>query len=389
MSKVRHKWIGIALSIVFSLVLTACEQPDVTIRLLVYDWAADTYMFKDVEVRTLTDVNTLQGRATNIYGGAELTLNYVQNHLKWQDNGHDIAFSAIDKGGVLIPEDYDSLAMASIYYNIESARFFFIETLGLQIDVVGSLPTYYWASLTIVDQLGRETTLLDNAFYMFMTEKRAFFVMPFEQFQWIPMSLNVGIMTHEYTHAVFDVLVLGLSGDGFLSDSGANFLYGLNEGCADFMAVAFTGDPNFMRHSIAEGLYGAECNQSGVATDIVRDASVNIDYTRQMDRAARNIDKNDFCPYDIGSFWASLLYEIAKEIDTQGNEYVSEAAIQKVAYWLAGTMGALGDRLESDFELYDALSLFISQILDTTDVDDACTVINRRYNMYYSEVKGC
>ena len=51
----------------------------------------------------------------------------------------------------------------------------------------------------------------DNAFYMRVTnDEQAFFIINHQLFQWIPMSLNGGIITHEYTHYVFDTFVLGI-----------------------------------------------------------------------------------------------------------------------------------------------------------------------------------
>ncbi|MCP4599971.1 MAG: hypothetical protein GY847_05435 [Proteobacteria bacterium] len=379
---------------VLLLATQACEPTDVTMSLMAYDKKTDSYLFKDVEVKTLTDIDRLEGDSTTIYGGATVVLNYEEDYLKWKDGGHSVAFEAVEKNGVLVPEDYDSLAMASIYYNIELSRTFFIEELGLPEDALGELPTYYWLDFEIVEQDGEKSTMLDNAFYMYMGEKsQAFFVVPFDRFQWIPMPLNSGIITHEYTHAVFDTIVLGMSDHLEMNDSGTNFLNGINEGCADFMAVARTGDPDFIAHSIPSNLFFSECNWPGRVRDLARDASDtgNWNYAVSIDQPARNLSTYDFCPYDVGSFWTVLMYEIAGTINLEKTAKPSDKSLKKVARWLMEALQNLGDQLEQDFEIWDLLSLFVMRINSQADREAACDVIEQRYqyNSYYTQVSGC
>jgi Fungalysin metallopeptidase (M36) len=381
----QNHWLIITTILAFGTCpVTGCSQDNVSIQLLVYDEVSDEYSLDSAEVTTLDDVWTLDGEATRLIGGSKLELDYVNNQLKWDEAGHTVAFSAVKKDDVLIPEDYDSLAMASIYYNMELSMLFF-EEIGIPGDALGELPTYYWSNLTIteyVDGKPEKTRMLDNAFYMYIEDNhRAFFIMPFNQFQWIPMPLNGGILTHEYTHAVFDALVM--DNISLMTLSGANFLYAINEGSADFFAVARTGDPDFMSHSIPKGVYVVACN--GFSREIVRDASVSWAYSNAMDLAARTSDNLSYCPYGLGEFWESLLYEMATEIDSD----TQIQGTQKVAGWLLGAIVELGQTVQADFEIWHLLSLLIKQIENPSDREAACFVVEKRCAVYFAEVDGC
>jgi hypothetical protein len=208
--------------------------------------------------------------------------------------------------------------------------------------------------------------------------------------------MNGGVMTHEFAHAVFDALVKdpnrGAGGRlASLSASATNFLYGLNEGVADYFAAARTGDPDYMSHTIQPELFVADCN--GVWKEIVRDTDVAWAYTSGTDTAAREWDPFEFCPYDVGAFWASLMYGIAKEIDPElaaDDAIPSAAPRQQVAGWLLGALDQLGRDLPVDFELWDAINLFVAQIESEAERSAACVLVELRYGMYFNDmVVGC
>jgi hypothetical protein len=393
-NKKRLKIELISLSLVFAAIFSGCEPEEIKMNLLVYDNATDSYVFDDVEVKTLDDIGRLEGEATTLVGGSSIKLDYQTNKLVWNDAGHSVAFEWIKKNGVLIPEDYHSLAMASIYYNIELSMLFFFDALGLPQGALNDMRTYYWVDMKIVETDGENYKSKDNAFYMYLTPKeQAFFVVPFDQFQWIPMPLNSGIITHEYSHAVFDSVVYGLKGEAALSSSSVNFLTGINEGCADFFAVARTLDPDYLAHSVPKGLYVIECNYPGVYSELVRDASVPKNYTDLLDTPARDMETFEFCPYDIGSFFESLLYEIAGKIDQDSQGPPSRKSLTTVARWLLGALEDLGNRISSGnqqpFEIWELISNFVMRIGSKEERDAACSVIQTRYEMYFDEVEGC
>ena len=388
---INFSWVAM---LVVLIALAGCRQEnDVSVRLPAYDPVVDDYRMTDVELTTLDDTGGLDGRATTLVGGAVIVLDYQKDEIDWKEAGHYVAFSAIKSGGVLIPEDFDSLAMASAYYGLELSMLFF-EDIGMPQNLLVDMETYYWPDLKIIENDGEEIDMKDNAFYMYISQNdRGFYIFPYEDFQWLPLSMNTGVMTHEYTHSVFDALVYDPNRGvvtAAMTVSGTNFLYGLNEGCADLMSVARTGDPDYMEHSIEKDVYVVQCNNA--IREIVRDASVTWYYSPAIDSAARLQPADDFCPYDVGAFFAALLYSLAADIDQVGAgpyDVPSEEARLEVARALFGALDDLGQSLRTDFELYDMFSLLNARLSTQGKKDAFCALLESRYTMYYDMVEGC
>ncbi len=365
-----------------------CEPSGYKISLLTYDPESDDYGIRIKRVETLENIDRLDGSATVLRGSASLKLDYTTGYLEWRQPPRSVAFDWFESDGVIIPADFDSLAMISIYYSIELSKLFF-EDLGFKSKILEKMPTYYWPSFDIVDENGPKSQK-DNAFYLYLSPKeRSFFILPFEQMQWIPMALNTGIITHEYSHAVFDVLVWDRNRQiqDQMVPSASNFVYALNEGWADFVAVARTGDPDFISHSIPKGLF-----VDFRGSDVVRDASMPLNYTAYLDQEARQTPPQSFDPYGIGAFVSALMYSFENRIDTSEittNNIPSLEARVHVGTWFVQALDDMGENLTADFELYDFFSFFLTRIDSQTARTDFCDLLFDRYSLYYEEVRGC
>jgi hypothetical protein len=384
-----------ACSILLAVLALGCDPDPVEVELLAYDQPLDSYTFQTVTLSTIDDVERLEGRATTMIGGAAFTFDLRSGYLKWDDAGDSVAFDAIDVDGVLIPADFDSLAMVSIYYGLELSLEFF-EKVGMPRGQLEQLDTYYWPDFETIYQDGESEVIADNAYYMYLNDKRrAFFVFPYDQFQWIPMSINSGIMTHEFSHAVFDSVVDDPNRGLFagMDSAAVNFLYSLNEGIADYTAAARTGDPDFMSHTTPKGIFAIQCNSEVGWSELVRDVSMIYNYHLGMDGSAREVATDEFCPYDIGLFFASTMYGIARAIEGSAhNDFYavpSRESQERVARWLYGAMTDLGQSLEIDFELWDMFGLLVGRIESEEDRATVCDVLLSRYFMHFSEVEGC
>lgn len=373
-----------------ALALSACEPETVRMELLAYDRAADSYGFRAVELQGLEDLGALDGRFARLYSSASVTLDYRDGMLRWNENPRTVAFAWYRDGDLVVPEDFDSFAMASIYYNVDQAASFFAD-LGVDDKTLGQIPVYYDPVFEVIEANGKADIWRDNAFFVAMSkESNAIFVLPFELFEWVPLALNVGVMTHEYTHAVFNELVLDVNPllNAAASVATANFVSSINEGLADFMAVTLTGDPDYMNHSIPRGFFSSQASAS--LSDITRDASHFLIYTSSMDKAARTSFANEYDPYVMGAFFASYLYAVACALDDVAPPALpSLETLRAVASKAIETMAEIGGTSHDGFEMVDALSLFVQRYIGDPQKNLVCEVTNQRAQVLISQIKDC
>ncbi|MBN2714586.1 MAG: hypothetical protein JXX14_01950 [Deltaproteobacteria bacterium] len=369
--------------------ISGCEESILKVEMLAYDPVSDQMVYKINTVETLDDVPTLSGRATRIRGG--ISIDISGDKVTVNRAGTPVAFNSVKIKGVHYPADYDSLAMISIYYNIEQAMLFF-ENLGMDTTTMGKLDTWYWADVNIIAPTNSETdeAILNNALFLAVNgDNRGFYVMPFDTTRIdgpdVPLSMNPGVLTHEYAHAVFQYLVLDRLPAHIQYPSvdspfyiNANYRMALNEGIADVFAVARTGDPDFMVTSIK-------------STMIARNAESEIVYTDWMDRNAAGYTYYPFDPYQIGAFISSIVYEIARQIAgiPDGNDDVPADAIRfRIAKWTYDSLQRLGEENLPDFVPAHFFSQFVAQMSKEQQLV-ACAVLAERFMPHYSEVEGC
>jgi len=373
------------LIVLLSALLCACDGVGADVEILTYDQATDSYTFQIVTVETLTDIDRLEGRATALIGGTSMRLDYTEGMVKWDRVGRPVSFGAMKSDGVYYPEDFASLAMISTYYNIERAmRFFAI--LGLPEGDLGRLDTYYLADVVEiyadpftgqVDEIrGR-----DNAFYLAVDERtRGFYILPLETIEHLPLAMNIGVIVHEYAHAVFQHLVYDRMADGGagLNSTAYNYIYSLNEGVADIMAVMHTGDPDFMTHSLDDSW-------------AARDASALILYRPSYDTNAMTYVDLSFDPYEIGAFISAAVYEATRRMDGLSPLEAGipgETLRTDVAASVLDALRATGGEDLSDF----TPALFFDRLISRLDPDRAahlCSVLRARYAIHYGDLAGC
>ncbi len=367
------------------LFITGCSDASVDANIMMYDINTDSYHFDIATIETLSDINKLQGRATSLKGGTAMTLNYIKQNISWQHVGRPVAFGFSTKKNVIYSEDFGSLAMISTYYNIEQAMLFF-ENIGMPQGLTGTLDTYYHPDIKEVysDPVTGEETVLpgfDNAFYLSISKNdRAFYVLPFKYITTLPLSMNIGVITHEYTHSVFDILVLDKRGESTVASTGTsvNYLSALNEGLADTMAVAYTGDPDYMTHSIDD-------------ISITRDASKIIIYNYYYDLNAENNQGLFFDPYEIGAFVSSIFYALEQKIDKidAGSKTIpKEQTRYNVAADVYKTIKNMGDTNTADFVLDDFLNLF-TQTVTPQYKTYFCDILRDRYAINFVRITSC
>jgi hypothetical protein len=223
--------------------------------------------------------------------------------------------SFIEDDGVFWPVDFHTWNLVSAYYNFEQAYEFFgalFTAAGQAKAQLANARIFYFPEMIITADHPTEP-VKDNA--LFFSPIRGIAVLPFDVLQQIPLSINPGVMTHEYSHRVFNIRVYRgesvpnviaswSAGNGGL---GLNLIRSLDEGMADFFAYGQTCQS------------AAGCNAQFMASSLpaqeseARDLTVPRCLTQSLYDAlitALGSQFSDFgLQYVVGTVFANALYE--------------------------------------------------------------------------------
>jgi len=211
------------------------------------------YVPREVELSTLADPVGMQGGVVRMMGGARVVLDANDPQLTaattpaqlqaalLKDAGRPVHASYIEQNGVLWPADFHTWNLVTAYHAFEQAAAYFRDTGAVPEDALDPVTVYYFPTF-VMAELSREP-LVDNA--LFFSPIQGFLLLPFEQLQEAPLSINAGVLAHEYAHRIFNKRVYGgqalpaplslwLTGG---ATPGLNALKALDEGLADFHAV--------------------------------------------------------------------------------------------------------------------------------------------------------
>ncbi len=292
--------------------LGGCGEPSHLVRVVDNTGPNGALELHDAEVSTLESVARVRGRVAHTHGGATLvvTTQIPKDGGAGRDElvrGAGAVYAEwVMDGDVVVPANFDSLAMLSAYAHLERAALHF-QAQGVA-SANSQVPVYYSPRLDDEEALGFPET--DNAAYF--ADIDALLLLPMVVLQEIPFSMNPGVLVHEYAHrvwyyeawggALFTTLEQFIQAPGSLN--AWNRLRATDEGVADFFAAAVTGDPGFLAHSIPP-------ERRGTLSD-PRDLSV----VRVLDPAwVAGLEPTgalgSYNPYAAGAVVASTLWGLA------------------------------------------------------------------------------
>ncbi len=355
------------------LVLAACGETS-SRRLLVYDLDANgKYALVEAEVSTLRSIKRGRGDVAFLRGGGSVvaasaepkTEAEVKDALTVRGDGAP-SISYVVEDGLVVPWDFDSVMMLSLYHHLETASAYF-GALGVSLAEVRRLPVYYNPQLSS-GLLGPVPLFTDNAAYAFTLD--AFLIPPRLALSGgVPLFANRGVIVHEYSHAVFNRLVHhDRRAPRYLLDSwpelGINEMRSLDEGIADTFAALALGDPDFISPSIPADVLGAS-----------RDVSMERFYDDTLLANAEG-DTASYDPYPLGSVVASAIWALVPSVgaDTLGAALVT--ALRQLGDTTAETV---------DFrltQLFDQLVL----ALPPAEQSSACLLFHTRLTAVETEL---
>jgi hypothetical protein len=335
------------------------------------------YGFYEVPLDHLDDAAQMRGRAVAFRGGATLVQDVLVDVATPADEerafrvegGGPVACAFTEADGVLVADDYDSLAIASSYAALEQARDMY-EGLGLAPGELNTLRAYYnpdfQAGTTLVPTFFE---LTDNAAYVPLFD--AFLIVPHLALDPLPFYVNAGVMAHEYGHKVHNHLVEHDSRFGHADLDGwsgpaTRQLRGVDEGLADVFGGLRTGDPDYIGASLSR--YPA----LGVDRDMTQvRVMTDTDVALALDGAA---DGRDFDPHELGAFVAATLWQLGAELDA--HDRVGRAILQ--------TERALGDELAAapapfDYSVLGFWSRLAAQLPVPDERARLCQLVQQRF----------
>ncbi|MBI3178439.1 MAG: hypothetical protein HYZ27_02185 [Deltaproteobacteria bacterium] len=361
----------------------ACAPPDDLGPQVVTVFARDAdgdYVLTDRLLATLESARHIRGGATRLRGGGSLVLEQAvfsddvnartEEELAEVDLIRDDARVEADyvrEGDVLVPLDWETLLMFSFYHHMERGQTF-LRALGVADSALPSLRAYFHVRFTSLLLWGLPL-VTDNAGYTSIAD--AFLIFPQAVHgNGVPLATNEGVVVHELWHATKHHLVHGNRLlPRYLSEewpnAAANSYRADDEGLADFLAAAYTGDPDFITVSVSE-----------VSLD--RDLRETRNFTPAM-HAALTESITTYNPYPLGSALAAWLWAVGGG-DQAAREAVAGAAVQAMV-----EVAPVYDSNYAVTVLIDA----IVQRLEVTLAARACALLDARLTGAFRDVPAC
>lgn len=255
---------SLKLAILAVILITGCSKPENRgTKGILLPWPSPTgeYTLQVVEVHTLKNIERATGEAAEVVMQPRLMNKKIV--------GDPASVRAIETSeGVLVPSDMVSSQVLTLYAHMEK-----LWELDRALGVDGWLPRPRRIGLNARIPIGPGGLMTNNAAYDFGSD--GVIIMPYDPrgMDWdkqLPIAMNAGIIAHEYFHALFssvmgEVIRPGqspvssqpLPTEGRISSRSALDKHNLllmrafNEGLADVWAWVYTGDLNFIGHSLA------------------------------------------------------------------------------------------------------------------------------------------
>lgn len=280
------------------------------------------YLLKTVTLKGISNLREVRGKYAQFFYAPGL----VEGRLS---GSAPIAYFAKGKNETYLAKDTLSLQMATIYYHMQS-----LMTWAQDLGITVKGPFQVGLNTKIK---GDAAIQANNAFYD--GRSKAMIFVPYTEKE-MPISVNGGIIAHEFFHSIFYSKVLGplskkrvqisqrLSDENVHSLEGwsehkkiaagnltevelfnETYLRGINEGLADFWGWAYTDDPDFIKWSLSAHVKARSLNKPDhVVYKTDRDIESAV-LEAQVISDDPSLALSNFV-YDVGTPYARFLKEL-------------------------------------------------------------------------------
>ena len=370
------------------LVLGACPGPASPLQaeVLDYDSASGEWRLATSPLDTVLNLNDLSGKNFDLVGDQLINSNMIPYQgsstpasmkdiqdkffdrrgqpvapsYDWYDDGHG--------GQVAVANDFESLAMMTVFHHFEKVWKFAHEVSGDDSEATGekTLIGFYATVGSNIGGVSIPQITSDNAAFVPMTD--SFVILRNQLLDGVPLALNSAVIAHEFSHRMFfHNVYAGAAFDNWYQENIAAssttadklrsgiLLKALDEGSADTHALSFLGRTDFISDSL-QGSLGADTSyQRDVEGKFADEATYEglqwNDYTSEdtgnslCNGASDDFSKTDWNFYCLGTVWLRSLW------DASGRDV--EVMRQEIEPALVRSMKRLGDEYLSSFWGFD------------------------------------
>ncbi len=403
----------------------ACPGPSapVQVEVLDFDPEAGEWRLATSTLDTVTDLDRLTGEWFDLLGNQQLTLdmNALQSLAPERADAATLREMVLDRPGdpvqlsydwvndasgdrVAVANDFESLAMMTTFHHFEKVWAFARDVVGDQSDATRA-PTMIGFYATLAARIGISIPVLSSDNAAFLPLSDSFLIFRSQLIDGIPFALNSGVIAHEFSHRVFFHNAFSTSArsnwyrDSIVGETSSEaekktfvLLKGIDEGCADITAIAYTGRTDFIADSILGDL--------GASTRVQRDVEGPFadwaDYDRLQWESWSDDAGNDVCSgisngytettwnfYCIGTVWARALW------DASGRDQATLREVLMPA--LNRAIKRLGDEHLArawEFDVYMLLELVVQET-PTSHRGALCSAFDDKFAGQMSWVASC
>jgi hypothetical protein len=201
------------------------------------------------EVERLESLRELRGEHVHLRAGTAFTMGLTDSSL---ERGRPFSLEYTQEAdGTVVPADETSLWALSAYRHFDRAAAYLREQGHAPLQ---PLDVYYYPQVSSVVLGDLRSIFTDNAAYVFNRPRSCFLLVPSFALAELPLLLNAGVIAHEYGHAVVHQELFGEGNAPGLEEASwgpaHEHLNAMHEGVADLVALAVTGDPDFIAPSV-------------------------------------------------------------------------------------------------------------------------------------------
>lgn len=315
------------------------------------------------------------------------------------------------KDGLIIPKDYNSLILLSVFYQFQEIFSNLEQYTGVNpgsiVEKARDRKISIWYEPVIVDKHENKSSSTSEVAKLnaaFIPGQKQFVLFQRSSLERVPLAANLSVIAHEFGHALFEYVFYS---DNYDEKEDKDFeiypISGINEGFADYISYIYTGVSNILGSSF---LFAKDYIQRDFAVttftyDKIKANIITSTFTSKETDISRLKDTCTGGYYCYGTLLARSFWQAARSSGYDGErrfEYLKK--IFEALSHVREILKPQTDQFYSDVETqgtdkkeiddYKVLSLFLQALLTNFDPllrDNLCSSLAKNFDTVMSKQK--